>query len=105
MSQPLFECGVERNRVQRHLDVGLGGELGAHSAHALAGGTFALVRLALDDEHVAAARLGQMPGDAGAHNPAADDDDVRSLHFHFGLEGYCMPPKLPGAVTDDNIGR
>ena len=83
LSQALVERGVERNRVQRHLDVGLGSELRAHAAHALAGGPFALVRFALHDEHVAATGFRQMPRDARADDSAADNDYFRRLHFSW----------------------
>ena len=67
-------AAVKRDGVQRHLNVRRGGELRAHSAHALAGRAFALMRFALDDQHVAATCFGQVPGDAGADDAAANDD-------------------------------
>jgi hypothetical protein len=80
MSQALLERGVEGDGVERHADVHRSGELGAHASHAFAGGALALVGLALDDQHVFAAGGGEVPGDAGAHDAAADDDHVRCVH-------------------------
>jgi hypothetical protein len=39
-----------------------------------------LLALALDHQQAAAPRLRQVPGDARAHDTAADDDDVRRLN-------------------------
>ena len=80
LAESFVERRIEGNRVQRHLDVRRGGELGAHSAHALAGGAFALVGFALDDEHVAGSGFGEVPGDAGANDASANDDDVCGFH-------------------------
>ena len=68
-----LKCGEDRDGVERHADVHRGGELRAHSAHALAGGSQALLAFALDHQHVAASRLREMPGDAGSHDAAADN--------------------------------
>ncbi len=85
LAESFVELRVEGNRIQRHLDVGCGGELGAHAAHGFAGGAFALVGFAFDDENVAGTGLGEMPGDAGADDASANDDDV--CGFHDG--GHC----------------
>src|SRR5271167_1122969 len=82
-AKPLFEIGVERDRIQRHLDVHRRGKLRSDSSHALAGRTLALVGFPLHYQHLAATRFAQMPGDARTHNTAADDHNVRCLHQLF----------------------
>ena len=79
----LFESREERNGVNGHADVHVGCELRAHAAHAFAGGAKALAGLAFDDQHVLAARFGQMKRDAGPDDSRADDDYVR---------GFCHEP-------------
>src|SRR5207248_3683760 len=73
MSKRLFEGGVEGNRVERHLDVDRCGELGAHSTHALAGGTLALRALTLEHQNVFASGSSEMIRNARSHNSAADN--------------------------------
>jgi len=80
IAEALVKGGVKRDGVKRHLDVDRGGELGADAAHALSGGPLALGGLALDDENVFAAGSGEVVGDAGADDSAADDDDFCALH-------------------------
>ena len=77
MPQYLFEIAEKRDRVQRHPDTDIGGKLRPHAAHALSGGTFSLVTLALKNEHVAAARLGELISDARSNDTASDDDYFR----------------------------
>src|SRR5437868_7343634 len=77
--ESLVEGCVKGDRVERHLDVHPGGELGAHAAHAFARRAFALMRLSLEDQHIAAAALGEMVGDAGADDSSPDDDDICRL--------------------------
>src|SRR5208337_4537659 len=79
--KPLLEAGVKRNGVERHLDVDRSGELGAHSSHALAGRTLALMGFPLNQQHVAATSVSQMPRNARTHNTAADNHDIRCLHL------------------------
>src|SRR6185312_4979019 len=64
MSQAFVEGCVEGNGIERHLDVHGSGELRANTAHALSRRSFSLSALALDDQHLPAARIGEMPGDA-----------------------------------------
>ena len=85
LTQTFVEFGVEANGVHRHLDVGCGGKLSAHSAHALAGGTFALMGFALNNKYVLASGLGQMPGNAGADDASADDGSFCGFHSR----GHC----------------
>ncbi len=66
----------EVDRVPRHLYVYRRRKLRAHAAHAFPGRALALVRLALDDQHVGTSGLRQMIGDTRADNAAPDDDDV-----------------------------
>ena len=80
MARHLLEILKKRNRVERHAYVRFGGELGAHAAHALARRAFSGVRFALQDHDVAAAALGQMPGNTASHDPRPNDDHVRRRH-------------------------
>ena len=108
LAQALVELGVKTDGVERHLDVWRSGELRTHSTHALAGGTFALVRFALDDEDVAAAGVGEIPGDAGADDSSADNDDVCGFHDENIVEatGNPAPSSLAdGAMTALVIGN
>jgi hypothetical protein len=79
VAHDFIEAGEERDGVERHADIDGRGELGAHPAHALPRGALALLGLAFQHQHVAASRFRQVPGDAGADNPAADDDDIRRV--------------------------
>src|SRR5690348_9237541 len=88
MADDFFKLRIEGNRVQRHLYIDGRGELRAHSAHALAGGTFSLRTLTFDHQHALAAAVREMPGDAGANNASADDDYLCRLHATCAL----MPP-------------
>ena len=83
ISHDFVERAEERDRVKRHPDVDGGGELSPHAAHALSGGTFTLVRFALDHQDVAASGLGQVVSDARTDDSTADDDDVRRLHLRL----------------------
>lgn len=76
----LFEARIERNRVQRHLDIHRRRELGPHSAHAFSGGSFALGRLAFQNHDIAATGASQVVGNAGADDSSANDYDVCRLH-------------------------
>src|SRR5882724_8651321 len=80
MSQALIELCIERDRVERHLDVDRCRELSADPAHALSCRAFTLMALALEDEDVLRSCGGQVIGDACADDAAADDDHVRCLH-------------------------
>src|SRR5258708_4436520 len=77
MSHRRFKRVEERNREQRHPDIHIGRKLGAYAAHALSGGSLALMRLALQHNHVAAAAAGQLVRDAGSDDAAAYDDYFR----------------------------
>ena len=74
-----IEPAEERDGVHRHADVDRRGELGAHAAHALSGGSLTLRGFAFDHHHVAAPRFGQVIRDAGADNAAPDDNDIRRV--------------------------
>ncbi len=76
MSHHFFEIPEEGDGIERHLNVHGGRELGPHATHALAGGAFALVTLAFQNENVAATCRRQLIGDAGADDAAADNDYV-----------------------------
>src|SRR5713101_6474870 len=70
----------EVDRVPRHLYVYRRRELRAHAAHAFPGRALALMRFALDHQHVSAAGLRQMIGDTRADDAAADNHDVCGFH-------------------------
>ena len=90
VSQAFFKAGIERNRIQRHLDVDRRRELRPYAAHALARGSLALRRLALDYQNIFAAGGREVVGDAGGNNASADEDDVCGLHDAFALTlGRC----------------
>src|SRR5438552_13698673 len=74
-----IELREEVDRILRHLDVDGRRELRAHATHALARRALALMRLALDHEHVCATRLSEVISDTRADNAAADDDDIRGF--------------------------
>src|SRR5260370_17165225 len=78
----LFESIQERNRIERHLDIDVGGELRAHAAHALAGGSQAFPCFALDHQHVLHAGFGEMESDAGTDAPPANTTDVAPVTPH-----------------------
>jgi hypothetical protein len=80
MADDFFKLRIEGNLIQRHLNVDGRGKLRAHAAHALAGGALALRAFPLDHQHAFAARMREMPGDAGANNAAPNDDYVCCLH-------------------------
>ena len=70
-------------RKKRQANVDVRAELRAESTGRAPGAAFAQVGSALDDEDVADARSGEVPGDARAHDAAAHHDDVG----HGGLPG------------------
>lgn len=76
MPDYFFELCKERNRVHRHPNVDLSGELSANAAHTFSGRSFALGGLSLQKDDVTDVTLGQMIGDACADDSCADDDDV-----------------------------
>src|SRR5437588_10948507 len=71
-----IELRKEVDRIFRHLNVNWSRELDTHAAHALTGRAFALMRLALEHEHVRAALLREVIGDTRSDDAAANDDDV-----------------------------
>src|SRR5450432_1759299 len=73
----LIERAEKWDGVERHLNAGDGGELRAHTAHALARGAFALMAFPFDYQHAAAACFGQVISHAGSDDAAADYDYVR----------------------------
>src|SRR5258708_17495887 len=81
----VFEGRIERNRVERHLNVDGGRKLGAHAAHALPSRSLALCSLALDYEDVLTSRSDQVIGNTRPDNASADDGDVCGVHG----EGNC----------------
>jgi hypothetical protein len=83
IAEAILEAGVERNRVQRHLNADRSRKLRPHAAHALARRSLALRRFALDHEHVAASLRREVIGDARADDPSTSDDDFRSLHMRI----------------------
>src|SRR5207247_11161905 len=80
MPQTLFEAGIKRNGVERHLDTGRGRELRPHAAHALACRSLPLHRFSLDHQHVFASRGSQVIGNARANNTSANDDNFCCMH-------------------------
>src|SRR5206468_12564103 len=81
MADLVLEPLEERDRFDREADVRLVRELVADAARVAPGGSRAQQRLALEDDDVGHAAAREMVGDAGAHAPAADDDDFsRALH-------------------------
>src|SRR6266853_372022 len=79
-AEAFLETRIERNRIKRHLDIDWRRKLRPHSAHALAGGSFALRCLALDYQNIFAAGGDEVVGDAGADNSSADDYHVCGVH-------------------------
>src|SRR5437588_12437358 len=69
----------EVDRILRHLNIDGSRELRAHTAHAFAGRALALMRFALEQQHVRASRLRKMISDTRSDDAAADDDDVCSF--------------------------
>ena len=86
----LLEALHQRDRFDRQLDVGGVGELVAEAAGVLAGRSGSQLRLALEQDDVGDAALGEVPGDAASHAAAAGDDDI-SCVFHriVDLTGTC----------------
>src|SRR2546423_72703 len=76
----LFKLREEVDRILRHLNVYGSRELRPHTAHALAGRTFALMRLALQHKDVRAPLLSKMISDTRSDNATANDDDVRGFN-------------------------
>src|SRR3989442_9878569 len=76
----VIEPRKEVDRILRHLDIDPRRELRAHTAHALPGRAFALMRLALQHQNIRATGLREVISDARANDAAADDDDVRGFH-------------------------
>src|SRR5215471_6310565 len=81
ISKPFVKACIEGNGVQRHPDVHWRRELRPHTTHALASRTFALLRLTLHDEHVAATRRRQVICDARPDYPAPNNDHISSCHY------------------------
>src|SRR6266567_2613553 len=79
MTDDFIELRKEVDRILRHLNVDRRRELRADTAHTLPGRALALMRLALDHQHVRATGLREMISDARANDAAADDDDVCSF--------------------------
>src|SRR4029450_4941624 len=77
------EGGERLQAARAELDVEGVGELGPHPAGGLAGGAGGQL-VALDQQHLPDAGLGQVEGDAGAHHAAAD-------HDHVGPPGEAAP--------------
>ncbi len=74
----LFLEAIEHGQAEQgEPDVDFGGELVADPAGALARSAHAEEFLFLEQEHIGAAALRQVIGRAGAHDAAADDDDLR----------------------------
>src|SRR6202012_4136464 len=69
------EPGAEPDRLLHQAQVLLGRPLHAHAAAVAAGGALRQVA-ALEDDDVLEPALGQLVGDAEAHDAAADDGDV-----------------------------
>src|SRR3954468_19996637 len=80
MPEPLVEGRVERDRVQRHLDIDSRRELSADSAHALACRAFALMAFAFEDEDILLPCCSEVVGDARTDDAATDDQHIRRLH-------------------------
>lgn len=80
MPKPLLKARIERDRIQRHLDVHGRRELSAYAAHALPRRALSLMALALEDENAPLACGGKVVGDARADDAATDDQHIRCLH-------------------------
>src|SRR6266705_3979670 len=89
----------EVDRILRHLNIDRCGELRAHPAHTLAGRAFALMRLALDHEHICATGLSELISDTRADNAAADDDHVRGFHGKVKIRRKKGKVKKPRSTT------
>src|SRR2546426_10114574 len=72
----VVELRKEVDRILRHLDVDRRRELRAHTAHALPGRAFALMRFAFNHKHIGATRVREVIIDTRADNAATDDDYV-----------------------------
>src|ERR1051326_1436941 len=88
VTDDFIELRKEVDRVFRHLNIDRRRELRAHAAHALTGRAFALVRFALQHQHVRATLLRQMISDTRSDDAAADDADVCS--FGHGSESFAQ---------------
>src|SRR5215471_3664239 len=82
MSYDFFKACIERNGIQRHLDIDGCRKLGSDATHALARGTLALRTLALDDQDAAAAGGCQMVRNTGSYDSSTHDYNVRGHHMH-----------------------
>src|SRR5258708_39986630 len=80
IAQMVFEGRIERNRVERHLNVDGGRKLGAHAAHSLPSRSLALCSLALDYEDVPTSRSYQVIGKTRPDNSSADDEYAAGEH-------------------------
>jgi len=67
--------------VERHRNADWSGKLSPHATHALARGSLALSRFALDDKKAPATARRQVIGNAAANDSPTDDNDIRSLHI------------------------
>ena len=72
----LLKAVQERNGIQRHSNIHVGGELCAHASHALAGGSETLPCFTLHDQHVLYSSFSEMKSNAGTDDARAYDDDV-----------------------------
>jgi hypothetical protein len=61
--------------LDREPHIDFGAELVAHPAGAAAGGALAEEGFALQQQHIPGSGESQVVGGAGAHHPAADDND------------------------------
>ncbi len=78
----LFKALKDLDAFLADADVGLGGELLPDTPDAQAGGTGGQLIL-LQQDHIAAAQLGQVIGRAGPHHPTADDDYLSAVFEHL----------------------
>ena len=79
LPQLLVETLQHRQTELREAHVDLGAELVANAAGALAGCFHAEQRTFFQQNDIGATAQGQVPGSAGSHHSATDDDDIRSL--------------------------
>ena len=82
-AEALFEAGVKRDGIERHLDADRSRELGADPAHAFAGGSFTGRGFAFDDQNVRASIGRKVIGNAGANDAGSNDHDICALHEGF----------------------
>ena len=101
-SEALGEGLPDADALLGETDIRLGGELLADAAGGVGGGA-APDLIALQDDHVGDAPLGQGVGDGAAHDPGADDDDLgRWLHPRRSLIAECgdrRPASAPNAES------